>query len=84
MPRQHLENLISRLHDSLAGNETSPQQQAWLAELQKHAHAEGEPEPHELTPDETANLLLESLEAEHPHAAALVREIIETLGRLGL
>ena len=84
MPKQHLENLISDLHETLAPGQTSPQQQQWLAELRRHAHPANEPEPADLTPRDTANLLLESLELEHPKAAGIVREIIDTLGRLGL
>lgn len=85
MPKQHLENLITHLHEQFADNQTSsPQQQQWLAEMQQHLHNRNEPG----TPDpgllDTANLLLESVEVKHPKAAAIVHEIIETLGRLGL
>ena len=84
MPKQQLENLITRLHDTFAPGQASPMQQQLLQDLQRHAHALDEPEPQDPTPLDTANLLLESIEEEHPQAAGIVREIIETLGRLGL
>lgn len=84
MPKQHLENLITRLHDTFAPGQASAMQQQWMTELQRHTHNTGEPEPGDPTLQDTANLLLESLEADHPQAAGILREIIETLGRLGL
>ena len=76
MPQQHLENLITRLHDEISPGQSSPQQQQLLSELQSQP-------PHPSVKD-SANLLLESLEVEHPQAAGILREIIETLSRLGL
>jgi hypothetical protein len=84
MPRQHLDNLITHLHELFAGQENSPQQQQLLAELQQHLHEHNEPEPVNPGIHNTAALLLESLEADHPQAAVILREIIATLGRLGL
>ena len=76
MPQQHLENLITRLHDEFSPGQNSPQQQQLLDELQN--------QPMQPSVKDSANLLLESLEVEHPQAAGILREIIETLGRLGL
>ncbi|HQQ62349.1 MAG TPA: DUF4404 family protein [Pseudomonadales bacterium] len=84
MPRQHLENLITRLHEQFGDQASSPQQQQWMAELQHHLHNRNEPDVPDPGLQDTANLLLESFEEEHPKAAGIVREIIETLGRLGL
>jgi hypothetical protein len=84
MPRQHLDNLITRLHQEFSPDQTSQQQQQLLEELQKHVHQIDQPGPEDPSPKDTANLLLENLEIEHPTAAGIVREIIETLGRLGL
>lgn len=84
MPRQHLENLISRLHQEFNPGQTSPQQEQLLNELRNHLHKSGEPAPADPSLKDSANLLLESLEVEHPQAAGILREIIETLGRLGL
>lgn len=84
MPRQHLDNLISRLHNEFSPGFTSPEQQRLMNELQLHLHNSSDPAPAAPSPRDTANALLESLEVEHPQAAAVIREIIETLGRLGL
>ena len=84
MPRQHLENLISRLHQEISPNQSSPQQQALLDSLQQHLHPQNTPAPADPTLMDTANAVLENLEIEHPQAAGILREIIETLGRLGL
>ncbi|MEZ5539586.1 MAG: DUF4404 family protein [Pseudomonadales bacterium] len=80
MPKQQLENLMTRLHETFASSEVSPQQQQLMADLQRHiATGKGDPSLHD-----SANVLLEELEIDHPKAAAVLREIIETLGRLGL
>ena len=84
MPRQHLENLITRLHEQFGSEPASPEQRRWLQSLQQHLHAPDEPAPADPSLADTANLLLESLGEEHPQAAAIVREIVDTLGRLGL
>jgi hypothetical protein len=84
MPQQQLENLITRLHEEFSPGLSSPQQQQLLDELKTHLHERNQPAPPDRTLKDTANLLLESLEIEHPQAAGVVREIIETLGRLGL
>jgi hypothetical protein len=84
MPKQHLENLITHLHEQFGSTESSPQQQEWMTELQRHLHNSNEPTQPDPGLLDTANLLLESFEEEHPKAAGIVREIIDTLGRLGL
>ena len=84
MPRQELQNLITRLHEQFGSDAASPEQQRWMQSLQQHLHAPNEPAPTEPNLADTANLLLESLEEEHPQAAGIVREILQTLGRLGL
>ncbi len=84
MPKQHLDNLITRLHDTFAPGQASTAQQQWMEDLRRHAHAPDEAEPADPSPLDTANQFLESLEQEHPQATGILREIIETLGRLGL
>lgn len=76
MPREHLENLISRLHEEFSPGQSSPLQQQLLDALQH--------QPEDPSVKDAANLLLENLEVEHPQAAGILREIIATLGRLGL
>lgn len=80
MPQQQLENLITRLHESFGSTETSPQQQQLLDDLQRHSAGGSDT----LSLQDSANVVLEELEIEHPKAAAVLREIVETLGRLGV
>ncbi len=47
MPKQHIEGLISELHDRFADSDTSPQQEAMLAQMKSElAEWEG-PKPSE-------------------------------------
>lgn len=80
MPQQQLENLMTRLHETFSSTEVSPQQQQLMDDLQRHIE-NGNNDP---TLQDSANLLLEELEIDHPKAAVILREIIETLGRLGI
>ena len=83
MPKQHIEGLISQLHDKFAVSDTSPQQEALLAQLQSQlAEWEG-PKPSDdfLT---NAEMLLQELEDEHPTLAAMIAEVINTLNRMGI
>ena len=83
MPQQHLENLITRLHGTFGDTNTSPQQQQLLDDLRNHL--DGKPvSSDKLSLKDSANLLLEELEIDHPQAAGILREIVETLGRLGI
>lgn len=83
MPKREIEGLISQLHEKFADSDTSPQQEAMLAQMQSHlAEWEG-PKP-DNSFRETAELLVQELEDEHPTAAGLVREIINTLNHIGM
>ena len=83
MPKHQIEGLISQLHDRLADSETSPQQEAMLARMQSQlADWEGPKPPQDFY--ETAEMLLQEVEEEHPKAAALVREIINALSSIGV
>ena len=80
MPQQQLDNLITRLHDRFGSSEVSPQQQQLLDDLQRHSAGGADT----LSLQDSANAILEELEIDHPKAAAVLREIVETLGRLGV
>lgn len=83
MPKQHIEGLISDLHDKFADSDTSPQQEEMLAQMQSQlAGWEGPKPPENFT--ETAEMLLQEIEDEHPKAAGVIREIINTLGNIGV
>lgn len=83
MAKQHIEGLISQLHEKFADSDTSPQQEAMLAQMQSHlAEWEGPKPPENF--QETAEQLLEEVEEEHPRAAALLAEIIRILNSIGV
>ncbi len=84
MPKQQLENLIGSLHEQFGDDLTSPQQQQLMQQMQSHLHNFDEPEPGDPNFTETVELLLEDIEEQHPKAAAVVREILEVLGNIGV
>ena len=83
MPKQHIEGLLGQLHDRFADSDTSPQQEAMLAQMQSQlAEWKGPKPPADF--EETAELLLQEIEEDHPMASKIVREIITTLGNIGV
>ncbi len=83
MPKHHIEGLITQLHDRFADSDTSPQQEAMLARMKSQlAEWQGPKPPEDFT--ETAEMLLQEVEEEHPKAAGLVREIINALNSIGV
>ena len=84
MPREKLQNLITHLHDTFGDDLTSSQQAQLMQQMRNHIHDMGEEDPVEPGMMETAELLLEDIEEQHPAAATVVREIIEVLGNIGI
>lgn len=87
MPKQHIEGLLGQLHEKFAYSDDSEQpsseQQAMIAQMQSQlAEWEGPKPPDTFV--ETAESLLQEIEEEHPAAARLVKEIISTLGNIGV
>ena len=83
MPKQHIEGLLGQLYEKFADSYTSPQQEAMIAQMQSElAEWEG-PKPPE-TFVESADLLLQEIQEEHPKAARLLQEIINTLNNIGM
>lgn len=83
MPKQHIEGLLTQLHEKFADSDTSPQQEEMLARMQSQlADWEGPKPPEDFT--ETAEILLQEIEDDHPTASRLVREIINTLNNIGV
>ena len=83
MPKHHIEGLITQLHDRFADSDTSPEQEAMLARMKSQlAEWEGPKPPEDFS--ETAEMLLQEVEEEHPKAAGLVREIINALNSIGV
>ena len=61
MPKQHIEGLIGQLHDKFADSDTSPQQEAMIAQMQSQlAEWEGPNPPSDFR--ETAELLYQEME----------------------
>jgi hypothetical protein len=81
MPQKHLDNLMTRLHETFGSSEVSPQQQQILDSMRLQLNGNSLDKP---SLQDSANLLLEELEMDHPKAAAILREIIETLGHIGV
>lgn len=83
MPKQHIEGLITQLHERFADSDTSPQQEAMLAQMQSQLDEWEGPKPSEDF-RQTAELLLEELEEEHPTAAGIIQQIINSLSSIGV
>lgn len=84
MARQKVEGLLTQLHERFADSDTSPQQEALLQQLQGQlAEWEG-PVPADGNIVNTAELLLEEVQEQHPHLSRIVTEILDVLGRLGI
>lgn len=83
MAREHIEGLITDLHDRLGGADNSPQQQQMLAQMRAQlADWQGDTPP-DGDLRETAELLLEEVGENHPTAAKVLRDIIQTLHNAG-
>ena len=84
MAKPEIEGLLMNLHRKFAGNETSPQQEELLRQLQSQLADWDGPRSSGPDPAVTADMLAEELDAEHPHLSAVVRELIVALGRIGI
>jgi hypothetical protein len=84
MPKTKIENLITHLHEQFGDDLDSPQQQQLMQQMQYHLHQLNEADPKDPGLRETAELLLENLEVNHPQAAIFVREIISLLQGMGI
>lgn len=83
MAKQHIEGLFTQLHEKFASSDTSPQQEAMLAQMQSQLEEWEGPKPGgDLK--ETAELLLQEVEEEHPTAARIIHEIINILNNIGV
>ena len=81
MPIDNLNALISDLHDSFGDDETSPQQQELMRQLEAYVHDINTAEPVPPSLIESAEILLEE---SYPQTAAIIREVINALGRIGI
>jgi hypothetical protein len=84
MPIDNLKALIINLHDSFGDDETSPQQQQLMQQLQIYVHDIDTAEPVPPGLIESAEILLEEMEEGYPKTAAIIRQVINTLGNIGV
>ena len=84
MPKQHIEGLLTRLHEKFADSETSPEQEALMEQLQSQLASWEGPSPPDGSVVTTAEMLLEELNERHPHLSSVLREIINTLSASGI
>ena len=84
MAKDKIEGLMQQLHEKLSGSETSPQQEQLLNQMESHLSDWEGPLPADGNIVNTAELLLETVEEEHPHLSRIVKEIVDVLGRIGI
>lgn len=84
MPIDNLKALITDLHDSFGDDETSQQQQQLMQQLQIYVHDIDTAEPVPPGLIESAEILLEEMEEGYPKTAAIIRQVINTLGNIGV
>jgi hypothetical protein len=87
MSKHQTKKLFSDLEVHLGSepsSEVSDAQRTLMQQVKNHIHAENEPEPSEPDLQETLELLLLDIEQNHPKAAIVVREILKTLGDIGV
>jgi len=84
MPIDNLKALISDLHDSFGDDETSPLQQQLMQQLQMYVHDVDAAEPVPPGLVESAEILLDEVEEDYPQTAAIIRQVINALGSMGI
>jgi len=84
MPKQSVQTLMTDLHERFGDELISPQQQELMAQVQSHIHDMKESEPAEPGFLDTVELLVSEVEADHPNAAAVLGQILETLKNMGV
>ena len=84
MPIDNLKALITDLHDSFGDDQTSPQQQQLMQQLQIYVHDIDTAEPVPPGLIESAEILLEEMEESYPKTAAIIKQVINTLGNIGV
>lgn len=84
MPKQKVEHLITDLHERFADDLTSPEQIALLDQVKSHIHNMNEAEPADPSFLETVEQLVAEIEVEHPTAATILEQILNTLKNIGV
>jgi RAB protein geranylgeranyltransferase component A len=84
MPIANLKALMIDLHDSFGDDETSSQQQQLMQQLQSYVHDIDTAEPAPPGLIESAEILIDEMEEGHPKTAAIIRQVINALGNIGI
>lgn len=84
MPQEKINHLITDLHERFGDDLVSDQQKALMDNLNRHMSVEGDVDLADPNFKETLDLLLEDVEADHPQAAAVVREVMSVLNSMGV
>lgn len=83
MSTHHTKKLFSDLETHL-DSDISDSQRELMQQVKNHIHTENEAEPSDPNLQETLELLLLDIEQQHPKAAIAIKEIIKTLGDIGI
>ncbi len=84
MPKHKIAGLFTRLHEKFANSDTSPAQEALLLQLHSQLTDWDGPRAADGNMVATAQLLLETLEEEHPQLSRAVQEILDAMGKIGI
>jgi hypothetical protein len=84
MPIDNLKALMIDLHDSFGDAETSSQQKQLMQQLQGYVHDIDTAEPVPPGLIESAEIMLDEVEEGHPKTAAIIRQVINALGNIGV
>ena len=84
MPKQKAEHLITDLHERFADDLTSPEQLELLQQVKSHIHSMNEEEPVDPTFLGSVEGLVAEMELEHPTAASILEQLLNTLKNIGI
>ena len=84
MPKEKVAHLISDLHERFGDDLVSPQQQALLDQVKLHAHEMDDTEPADPNFLELVESFVTEVESEHPNAAAVLQQLLDTLKNIGV
>ena len=84
MPKQKANALINDLHERFGDDIVSEQQKQLMLKLQAHIHDIDDQDPIEPSFVEAIEMVLADLEEDHPQAAGLVKQLLDTLKNIGV
>jgi Mg-chelatase subunit ChlI len=84
MPKEKVAHLITDLHDRFGDDLVSPQQQSLLEQVKTHAHEMDEAEPADPDFLQVVETFVTEVESEHPNAASILKQVLDTLKNIGV